>query len=84
MSPGGHRVDGETGLYLYVSPDGQIRRWIFRFTSPVTKRVTETGLDMAAAEPSEDQGRRLTEADRGGHLPHPGQARRTDIPGHVP
>jgi integrase len=48
MDPGRHRVDGEPGLYLYVSPDEQIRRWIFRYTSPVTNRVTETGLDMAA------------------------------------
>jgi hypothetical protein len=46
--PGRHRVAGETGLYLYVSPDAHIRRWIFRYTSPVTQRVTETGLDMAA------------------------------------
>jgi integrase len=46
--PGRHRVGGEQGLYLYVSPDEQVRRWIFRFTSPVTKRVTETGLGMAA------------------------------------
>src|SRR3974390_200137 len=48
MPPGRHRVEGEVGLYLYVSPDGQVRRWIFRFTSPATKRVTETGLDMAS------------------------------------
>jgi integrase len=47
--PGRHRVGGEQGLYLYVSPDEQVRRWIFRFTSPVTKRVTETGLGMASA-----------------------------------
>ena len=49
MPPGRHRVIGEQGLYLYVSPDGQVRRWFFRYTSPVTKRVTETGLDMASA-----------------------------------
>jgi integrase len=47
MPPGRHRVEGETGLYLFVSPDGQVRRWIFRYTSPVTKRPTETGLDLA-------------------------------------
>jgi integrase len=47
--PGRHRVGGEQGLYLFVSPDEQVRRWIFRFTSPVTKRVTETGLGMASA-----------------------------------
>ena len=47
MPRGRHRVEGETGLYLYVSPDEQVRRWIFRFTSPVSKRVTETGGGMA-------------------------------------
>jgi integrase len=31
-------------LYLYVAPDGQTRRWIFRFTKPGVGRVTETGL----------------------------------------
>jgi Arm DNA-binding domain len=46
MPPGRHRAENETGLYLYVSPDGQTRRWIFRFTSPATKRVTETGLGL--------------------------------------
>ena len=50
LGPGRHRVAGETGLYLYVSKyDDSVRRWIFRFTSPATKRVTETGLDMASA-----------------------------------
>jgi hypothetical protein len=49
--PGRHRVGGEQGLYLFVSPDEQVRRWIFRFTSPVTKRVTETGLGMAKDVP---------------------------------
>jgi integrase len=48
MPPGRHRVEGEQGLYLFVSPDGQVRRWIFRFTSPMTRRVTEAGLDMVA------------------------------------
>ena len=37
---------GTPGLYLFVSPDRQTRRWIFRFTSPVTKRVNETGLGV--------------------------------------
>jgi integrase len=49
MAPGRHRVEGETGLYLLVSPDLQTRRWIFRYTSPVTRKVTETGLDMASS-----------------------------------
>jgi integrase len=48
MPPGRHRVEGEQGLYLYVSPDGQVRRWLFRYTSPVTRKVTEAGLDLAA------------------------------------
>jgi integrase len=48
MPPGRHRVEGEQGLYLYVSADGQVRRWLFRFTSPATRRVTEAGLDLAA------------------------------------
>jgi hypothetical protein len=41
--PGRHHA-GAKGLYLYVSPDGQVRRWIYRYTSPVTRRVTETGF----------------------------------------
>ena len=49
MLPGRHRVAGEPGLYLYVSQDRQVRRWIFRYTSPSTHKVTETGLDMASA-----------------------------------
>jgi integrase len=35
-------------LYLWVSPDEQVRRWLFRLTSPVTHQVTEAGLDMVA------------------------------------
>jgi integrase len=42
-------VLGEPGLYLFVSGDGQVRRWLFRFTSPQTHRVTEAGLDMASS-----------------------------------
>jgi integrase len=41
--PGRHHA-GTPGLYLYVSPDAQVRRWIYRYTSPVTRRVTETGF----------------------------------------
>jgi integrase len=40
--PGRHRVSAS--LYLYVPPDGQGRRFIFRYTKPSTGRVTETGL----------------------------------------
>jgi integrase len=44
-APGRHRVS--PSLYLYVSPNGQTRRWIFRFTKPSTGRVTEMGLGGA-------------------------------------
>jgi integrase len=30
-------------LYLEVSSDGKTKRWLFRFTSPVTHRATEAG-----------------------------------------
>src|SRR6516162_7369112 len=43
--PGRHHA-GVQGLYLYVTPDEQVRRWIYRYTSPVTRRVTETGLGL--------------------------------------
>jgi integrase len=32
---------------LFVSPNGQTRRWIFRFSKPATGRVTEMGLGSA-------------------------------------
>jgi integrase len=41
-------VAGETGLYLLVSQDLQVRRWVFRYTSPVTHKPTETGLNLAS------------------------------------
>ena len=44
FAPPGRHHAGTPGLFLYVSPDGQVRRWIFRYTSPATHRVTETGL----------------------------------------
>ena len=44
FAPPGRHHAGTPGLYLYVSPDAQVRRWIVRYTSPVTHRVTETGL----------------------------------------
>jgi integrase len=44
--PGRHQIAGTTGLYLWVSPNGDTRRWLYRFTSPATRRVTETGLGM--------------------------------------
>jgi integrase len=46
--PGRHHA-GIQGLYLFVSPDAQVRRWIFRYTSPVTRRVTESGLGLFPA-----------------------------------
>jgi integrase len=42
--PGRHRVS--QSLYLFVGPNGG-RRFIFRFTSPRTGRVTEMGLGSA-------------------------------------
>jgi hypothetical protein len=44
-APGRHRVS--QSLYLYVSPNGQTGRWLFRFTKPTTGRVTEMGLGSA-------------------------------------
>jgi integrase len=41
-SPGRHYVGD--GLILIVSPDRQNRRWMHRYTSPITGRVTEAGL----------------------------------------
>jgi integrase len=43
--PGRHRAG--PSLYLIVSADGQARRWVFRFTKPSTRRVTELGLGSA-------------------------------------
>jgi integrase len=54
---GRYQDTGTPGLYLYVSPDEQVRRWIFRFTSPDTKRtkkITETGLGPVSAVPVAD------------------------------
>jgi hypothetical protein len=33
-APGRHRVS--PSLYLYVAPNGQTARWLFRFTKPPT------------------------------------------------
>jgi hypothetical protein len=57
--PGRHHA-GIRGLYLYVTPDAQVRRWIFRYTSPVTGRVTETGLGLfPAVGPSDAKSKAL-------------------------
>jgi hypothetical protein len=45
-SPGRHQITGETGLYLWVSPGADTRRWIYRYTSPVSKKPTEAGLGL--------------------------------------
>jgi hypothetical protein len=45
--PGRHYT-GTEGLYLYVSPDEQVRRWIYRYTSPVSRRMTETGFGLVS------------------------------------
>ena len=47
--PGRHHVD--TCLYLQVAPNGGSRSFIFRFTSPVTKRPNEKSLGRAADVP---------------------------------
>jgi hypothetical protein len=52
--PGRHQDTGTQGLYLYVSPDEQVRRWIYRYTSPVSRKVTETGLGPISAVPLAD------------------------------
>jgi integrase len=49
MPPGRWGVPGEPGLYLFVGGDGQVRRWLFRYTSPITRKVTEAGLDAVSA-----------------------------------
>jgi integrase len=41
FAPPGRHHAGVKGLYLIVSPDGQVRRFTYRFTSPETRRVTE-------------------------------------------
>jgi integrase len=38
--PGRHKVEGEKGLYLHVSPN-EVRRWIFRFTVLTVARTGE-------------------------------------------
>jgi integrase len=42
----GRTHTGTPGLYLHVSPDQKVRRWIFRYTSPVTRRPNETGFGL--------------------------------------
>jgi integrase len=39
---GKHRVSAS--LFLFVGPDRKSRRWIFRFTKPGARKVTEMGL----------------------------------------
>jgi integrase len=61
-SPGRHHA-GVKGLYLYVSADGLVRRWIYRFTSPSTLRVTETGFG-ATVLPLADARKKAEELQR--------------------
>src|SRR6516162_5430935 len=61
--PGRHHA-GIQGLYLYVTPDAQVRRWIFRYTSPVTRRVTETGLGLFPAVSTTDAKSKVLELQR--------------------
>lgn len=48
--PGRHSDGG--GLYLHVTSTNSVtgQRWIFRYTSPTTKRVREMGLGSAARD----------------------------------
>jgi hypothetical protein len=55
---GRHSVSSTRGLYLYVTPGGQVRRWIFRFTAPASGKVTEKGLGLFPAvslSPAQDK-----------------------------
>ena len=45
-TPGRHQIAGTKGLYLYVTPSGDVRRFIYRYTRPTNKRITETGLGI--------------------------------------
>lgn len=62
IPPGRHYLGD--GLCLYVSPDGQIRRWIHRYTSPVRGKVTETGLGPWPVVTLEDAKAKLLEHRR--------------------
>jgi integrase len=46
FAPPGRHHAGVQGLYLWVSPDKSVRRWIYRYTSPVSRKVTEHGLGL--------------------------------------
>jgi integrase len=61
--PGRHHA-GVKGLYLYVSPDGQVKRFLRRFKSPATGRVTETGLGLWPAVSLEDAQAKAIELSR--------------------
>jgi integrase len=61
--PGRHHA-GVQGLYLYVSPDGKVRRFLKRYTSPETGRVTETGLGLWPAVSLEDAQAKALELSR--------------------
>jgi hypothetical protein len=49
LPPGRYQLTGAKGLYLIVTEDEQVRRWVYRYTSPVRKKVTDTGLGLFPA-----------------------------------
>ena len=60
LKPGRHWAS--ESLYVFVAPDSQTRRFIFRYTKPSTGKVTEKGLgrldrDITLAE-AKEKGRR--------------------------
>ena len=63
FAPPGRHYLGD-GLCLIVSADKQNRRWIFRYTSPATKRVSETGLGPHPVVTLEDAKAKVLELRR--------------------
>jgi integrase len=64
LKPGRHWAS--ECLYVFVAPDSQTRRFIFRFTKPITGKVTEKGLGrldrhitLAEAKDKRDEYRKL-------------------------
>jgi hypothetical protein len=64
LKPGRHWAS--ECLYVFVAPNGQTRRFIFRLTKPITGRVSEKGLGrldrditLAEAKDKRDEYRKL-------------------------
>jgi integrase len=64
LKPGRHWAS--ESLYVFVAPDSQTRRFIFRYTKPITGKVTEKGLGrldrditLAEAKDKRDEYRKL-------------------------